>query len=138
MAAGSVTVTDQNFTDKASRPIRKISIAWTSDASGDVNGYPTSAFLSGQVVRVVFAPSAGGTQPSNLYDVTLLDGSGLDVLAGQGVNLSNSAASAVVPGVPLRDGTTTSVHPCHIDDQLELRVSGAGNAKTGTVVLYVR
>lgn len=133
---GTVSFTDQNFTDKASRPVRKFSINWTSDASGDVSGTQT-AYLSGVIARVAFVPGSGGSAPTNLYDVTLLDESGLDVLAGQGANLTTSA-SAVVPGVPLKDGTTTSVHPCHIDDKLELRVANAGNAKSGTVILYLR
>lgn len=137
MAAGSVTMTDQNLVDKAQFPCRKILLAWTSDASGNVSGTLTPV-ISGTLARVVFIPGSGGTQPSSLYDVTLLDESGVDVLGGQGANLSNSTVAQVAPGCPLKDGTTVSTTAPQMDDRLELQVANAGNAKTGTVVLYVR
>ena len=62
---------------------------------------------------------------------------GVDVLAGQGANLSDANASAVSPGVPLKDGTTTSVTPCVVADPLILNVA-AGNAKSGKVIIYFR
>lgn len=135
--AGSLTITDQVSVDRASRPVRKVTLAWTSSAGGAVSGNLTD-YLSGALVRVVFIPGSGGVQPTDLYDVVLLDGSGLDLLAGQGANLSQSSTTHVCPGVPLKDGTTTSTTQVQIDDQLELQVANAGNAKQGTVVLYLR
>lgn len=132
--AGTVTVTDQKL-----RSCRRISLAWTSDASGDVNGTATD-YISGMIARVVFVPGTGGSEPTNLYDVTLraYSSDGIDLLAGQGANLANNANTHVCPGVPLKDGTTTSVTPIFVDDTLELVVANAGNAKSGTVVLYIR
>lgn len=135
--AGSVTISYFAALDAVRRPVRRAEFAWVSDASGDVSGTPSEA-LSGQIVRVVFTPDSGGTQPTNLYDVTMLDAGGVDVLAGQGANLSNAAASAVCPGVPLKDGTTTSVIPAQVDGVLNLVVANAGNAKGGTVTVYLR
>lgn len=135
--AGSLSITDQVFADKINRPVRKVSLAWTSTAGGAVSGNLTD-YLSGVLARVAFVPNTSSTQPTNLYDITLLDENGIDVLAGQGADLSNATATAVIPGVPLKDGTTTSVGPAQIDDKLELRVANAGSAKTGTVVLYLR
>lgn len=136
--AGSITETqlyDSRFT---STQINRHALAWVSDASGNVNGTPTTAAIRGTILKVEFKPDTGGTQPTNAYDVTLTDTAGVDVLAGQGANLSNSTATAVVPGVPFTDGTTTAVAPCVVAEALTLNVSNAGNAKGGQVILYVR
>lgn len=134
--AGTVTITDSNDTNNARPPVRRIVIAWTSDASGDANGTHT-ARLSGELLRVVFIPDAVAV-PTALYDVTLEDDNVMDVLAGQGANLSETTTTNVCPGVPLLDGTTTSVRPMVIDDALELKVSNAGNAKQGQVIIYLK
>ena len=135
--AGTVTITDQVFTDRASRPVRKLSLVWVSNSSGDVSGTLTD-YISGEILRVVFIPGATSLQPSNNYDVTLLDQNCLDVLAGQGANLSDTSTTHVCPGVPFKDGTTTSTRTIAVEDKLELRVANGGNAKGGTVILYVR
>ena len=134
--AGTLTVTEQKFLHPQ-RPIRKYTLAWVSTAGGAVSGNETG-YISGEILRVVFKPDGGGTQPTDLYDVTLLDDAGFDVLAGQGANLSNANTTNVCPGVPMKDGTTTSVRPQIVDDTLELQVSNAGSAKGGTIYLYVR
>jgi len=110
---------------------------WVSDdTTGAVSG--TVSAVNGILWKVTFKPDSGGTQPSNLYDVTLNDAYSVDTLAGQGANLANNANTSVVPGVPMKDGTTTSTHPCAIDGDLTLAVTNAGNSKGGVVVLYVR
>ena len=129
--AGTLTVSYQQV-----RTIQKITLDWLSDATGVVSGTATKR-LTGSLLRVVFIPDSGGTQPSDLYDVVLNDDNGLNVLAGQGANLSNATASNVVPGVPLKDGTTTSISVCILDDTLTLGITNAGAAKGGNVVLYL-
>ncbi len=131
--AGSLTVTYGE-----TRTMRRVTFDWTSDASSaDVSGTKTKE-LSGIIERVTFIPDSGDTQPTNEYDVTLEDENGVDVLGGNGADLSNAAASTVVPGVAFTDGVTTSVAKVAIDDQLELKVENAGNSNGGTVVLYLR
>lgn len=129
--AGSISLTETKH-----GVIRRTALAWTSDGSGDVNG--TTTALCGAIVRVEFIPGAGGVQPSALYDVTLLSASGIDLLAGQGANLSNSAASQVAPACPFTDGTTVSIAPPQVNEAVTLVVANAGNAKSGTVVIYTR
>ena len=114
----------------------KITFAWTSDASGAVSGTLTGP-LQGVIARVVFIPGTSGVQPTNAYDVTLLDGNGFDVLAGNGANLSNVTTTQVVPACSITDGVTPTVTPIYISDTLELQVANAGNAKSGTLVLYL-
>lgn len=109
---------------------------WLSDASGNAT-LPSWLAVSGQIERVVFIPSSS-VAPTSLYDVTLTDEDGVDVLAGQGANLSATLKSSVKPGIPLKDGTTTSTVPTVVDGILTLNVSNAGDSKGGTVLVYVR
>lgn len=125
--AGTIAVT----TSKAAQAIDKYSIAWVSDASGNVSGntFPIEAC---EIVQVGYVPDSGGTQPTDLYDVTMTDANGVDVLGGTGSNLSNANKSVAVPAVStyfrrtLEAGNLTPV------------VANAGNAKGGTIVLLVR
>jgi hypothetical protein len=121
---------------KKTGPITRFVLDWLSHTDGTATA--TTPTLNGTLVRVAFIPDSGGTQPTDLYDVTLNDEDGLDTLAGQGANLSNSTKSNVIPGVPLKDGTTTSVGPMVVNGPLSLSVSGAGSGKGGQVILYLR
>lgn len=127
--AGSIVTTESR-----SRTVQSLSLAWTSDAAGAVSGI-NSPQVSGEIVRVVFTPGAGGVQPTNLYDIVLLDSDGFDVLATLGANLSNTVASQVTPLTG--DGTTTNQRIA-VDGVLELQVSNAGDSKQGTVTVYFR
>lgn len=109
---------------------------WTSDGSGNAT-LASGVAISGAIARVVFIPSASAA-PTNLYDLTLTDADGVDVLSGQGANLSDTAASSVCPGIPLKDGTTTSTILVIVNSVLTLNVSNAGASKSGKVVVYVR
>lgn len=97
---------------------------WVSNVSGAAT-LPSTLAVSGQIQRVVIVPSA-------------TDEDGLDVLAGQGANLSATVASSVCPGVPLKDGTTVGVVPVVVDSVLTLNITNAGDTKAGKVVVYVR
>lgn len=121
-AAGSVVVTTTRLT------VSKVqySVVWTSDVSGAVSG---NAFevTKGELQQVEFAPGTGGTQPTDLYDVTLVSGNGNDLLRGSGANLSNT----------LTPGFTYSPRWFHRGGTLDLVVANAGNAKTGTVIFVM-
>lgn len=129
-SAGTAAVTKANV----GGGVTKITIAWTSDASGAVSG-TTFSVPRGELLQAKFVPSSTA-QPTADYDVTLVDSDGVDYLAGVGADLSNTEASIVVP---LVGNGTASVHRPWIDgtEPLELRVSNAGNAKAGTVVLWI-
>ncbi|TXH17047.1 MAG: hypothetical protein E6R03_04525 [Hyphomicrobiaceae bacterium] len=124
---------------------------WTSNSSG-VASVVSNVPISGIIRRVVFQPSSTAA-PTDLYDVVLTDSESMDVLAGQGANLGTATTSNVCPGVPLKDGTTTSVAPMAVNSILTLAVrtakawtfwlvrvrtfSNAGDTKSGKVILYV-
>ncbi len=135
--AGTVAITIQKQANHWDRPVHKYTLVWVSTAGGGVSGTLTD-YISGEIIRVVFIPGAGGLEPSDAYDLVLLDGNAVDVLQGLGANLSHTATTQVKPGISFTDGTTTSVSGMQIDDQLELQVSNAGASKGGTVVFYVR
>jgi len=124
--AGSITVT----TSKVGG-LTKYSVAWLSDASGVVSAN-TFNVIAGELQQVTFIPDSGGTQPSDLYDMTLTDADGVDILSGGGANLSNATTTKIVPAIStyfrrtLAAGAYTPV------------LANAGNAKGGTVVLLVR
>ncbi len=128
--AGSITVTSTAQNGYFNRT----SVAWVCDASGAVSGL--SFGLAGTIAKVQFKPDAGGTQPTDQYDMTIMDAAGVDILAGQGANLSNTTATSIVPGVPLKDGTTTSTTLCVVADALTPSITNAGNAKGGTIIFY--
>ena len=124
--AGSIALT----TSDLGGGITKYSIAWTSDASGNVNGTAV-ALKRGRLLQVKFAPSNGGTQPSNNYVATLIDADGVDLLAGKGATLSNTAASVAVPIV-------STVSPAFVDPgNFTPTISAAGNVTNGRIDLYV-
>lgn len=114
----------------------KHTFEWTSNASGNAT-IPSMLPVSGAIARVAFVPDSVAA-PTASYDVTLTDSDGIDVLAGQGANLSDTLASHVCPGVPLKDGTTIGALVVVVDSVLTLNVSNAGNTKSGKVVVYVR
>jgi hypothetical protein len=129
-AAGTVVETRSTaFTSNLTA--RVVQLAWTSDSAGAVSGN-TPASVSGQLFQVRFVPGAGGSQPSDQYDVQLLDRYGVDVLAtdgtSAGTNLSNAQGSIVLVDPPI-----------FLDnDRIALVVANAGNAKTGRVLLYLK
>lgn len=123
--SGTVTVTRSNVSPLK---VYRITIRWTSTAGGAVNTNPIS-IPHGQLLQVKFQPDAGGTQPTDLYDVTLVDDNGLDYLSGRGANLSNATPIMFQWDPPVM---------WHTSQSLDLVVTNAGNAKRGTVTLWVR
>lgn len=123
-AAGTLTVTTSVVGDG----VTKYTIAWTSTAGGAVSGN-AFAVKRGQLLQVKFVPNTGATQPTDLYDATLIDTDSLDVLAGAGADLSNSAAKLILFNPTLFNDATQN---------MDLVIANAGNAKTGTVYLWVR
>jgi hypothetical protein len=124
VAAGSIVLTATAVT----RNVTKYQMAWTSDASGNVSGNATSLIGPGYIIKAEFVPGAGGTQPTNLYDVVFNDANGVDLLNAAGADLSNATSKLIQFNPPLyHDGATA----------LDLVVSNAGNAKTGTLYLWV-
>jgi len=147
--AASLTLTSLYPTGQLQQIPNRIVLSWVSASDGtvaistdnavDANGNAANVHgIYGTQATVEFVPGTGGSQPTNGYSVTLVNASGIDVLAGQGAGLSNTTATAVCPGVPLKDGTTTSTICRMLSGAHTLNVSGAGSGKSGSLVLIVR
>jgi hypothetical protein len=125
-AVESVTLTSNSAVGSH---LVKYTFAWVADGSGNVADNPVSNVVKGYIVQVAFVPDSGGTQPLDLYDVTL-DGYGgsADMIGGNGANLSNTTASTVAISAPVYfDGT----------EVLDLNVSGAGADNGGTMHIWI-
>ena len=123
-AAGTVTVTASDV----GRGHTKYTVAWVSDASGDVNGNSDEfLIIKGSLRQASFAPDSGGTQPDDLYDATFTF-NGVDVLDGVAANLSDTT-SVIIMFDPLLfyDGTSN----------FDLVIANAGNANGGTFILWM-
>lgn len=111
--------------------VAEYTFAWTSSAGGAVSGNPQPV-KAGTLIGVKFKPGSGGSQPTDLYDLTLIDTDSVDVLAGLGANLSQTNSTRAVPLL------STSGRIYFEAGNLDLVVANAGNAKSGTVYLWVR
>lgn len=97
-------------------------ITWTSTSGGAVEVKLPEIW--GRVVRMVTDPAAGGSAPTDNYDVTLVDENALDVLGGTGADRDTANTEAISPGV-------------YLAGQVTFTVANAGNAKAGVAKIYV-
>ena len=127
MAAQATTVTNDVDRDG----IRKITVAWTSAAAGTVTQIVHN--INGQLLRITTDP--GATAPTDNYDVTLEDSDAVDVLLGLGANRDTANTEHICP--LLGDATSQPI-PVVTLGQHTLKITAAGDAKTGTVFIYWR
>lgn len=106
--------------------LKKIKWSWTSTDLGVVTGAITTNKYSGELVRFITDP--GATAPTAAYDVTILDEDGVDVLIGAGADRSATATEQVL-------GSSLGYI---FDTKLTLEIAAAGDAKIGTVYLYIK
>ena len=120
--AGMVVAT----TEKTHTIVKKITFAWTSDSvTGTATGTTTNSY-DGKLITLVTDP--GATAPTTLYDVTVTDADGHDVLVGAGADRSATVTELV--GETSLGAVAGSL--------LTVNVSNAGNSKVGEVILYIR
>ncbi len=118
-AVGSVIITEKKYPS-----VQLITFAWTSDASGNVSGQPTTTNrYTGQAVwlATVPGPSVSG------YTITIIDSNSLDLL------MTLSARGTTVPQY-VAQSSLGAVS----DDALTITIAGAGSTKTGTAYLLIR
>lgn len=129
-AAGSITQILPNQSIQAGgRTIRIYDMAWTSSAGGAVQELPIALDTPGALMQVDITPDTGGTQPTDLFDVTLLTAisGGVDLLAGQGADASNASVRVLTFDPPILL-TAANLYPT---------LANAGNAKTGRIRFYI-
>jgi hypothetical protein len=122
--AGTVTVTESR-----AQGVKKIKFSWTADASGVVSGTSTTYAYDGELVYYAAVPGTSDDQPTDNYDVTVLDSDSLDVLNALGTNMSNAATTYK----DRFDGLGAVAN-----SKLQLTVSTAGASNKGTVYVLIR
>lgn len=107
--------------------ICRYTFAATSDVSGDVSGNAKD-LGAGRLIQVRVVPDGGGTQPSDLFDLTITDPHGIDVLNGEGANASNALGKYFLgdPPVYLQGGNL-----------VDFVIANLGNAKGVTITVWV-
>ena len=126
---GTVTRTDKSVGDN----LHRVTLAWTSDAFGDVSANKIVDFPSGEIRQVKFVPDATAV-PTAAYDVLLKDDDGADLLQAEGDNLSETTAKySVLANRVVHDSDRDS----ETAQKIDLVVAAAGNAKKGKVILWL-
>jgi len=123
-------------TKDASGPVVKNTFTWTSGTNNFVLGVGDT-YVKGEILRIVFNPSIT-IAPTGSYTATLKDGSGIDILAGQGALLASNTVTTIVPAIRFTDGSVTNVSKVAINDLLTLSATNTGNAKSGQIIIYTR
>ena len=108
------------------RPLAEVRWDWASDGSGNVSE-ASGVQVTGRLVQFTTIPDGGGTAPTALYDVTLLNADGVDVLAGNGADRSATVVETV---------DEANLRPVGYS-QLTLTIANAGASKGGVAVLLV-
>ena len=121
--AGTVTLTEHAG---VSSTVKKVTFAWTSSAGGAADKQTVNTY-AGAIQRVVTIPGTGGVQPTS-YTVTVVDDDGADLLFGNGATRSTTATEQIA----------ASSLGIVAGSKLYLHVTGAGNAKSGTCIVYIR
>lgn len=114
------------------RGMKIAKITWVSTAGGIVTAILKN--LGGRLLRMSAFPDAGNTQPTNEYDVTLIDNTTEDVLGTAGANLSNAAVVSEAPMLTGSKALSDGPMVCH--GPLTLNIAAAGAAKGGILYLF--
>ena len=129
MATGTVTITrDPRRAPNEGKKIEVVSVAWTSTAGGAASD--TISNLYGFLVKAVTIPS-GAAAPTDNYDITLLDENSIDAANSALIDRDTANTEQVYP-----TGTSAQI-PVFLCGTHTFTVANAGNAKSGTCVLYI-
>jgi hypothetical protein len=133
--AGTVTttVTQINYSQTGTPKFcKKVSVAWTADASDGSLPATSITDMNGWLVKVVTNP--GSVAPTDNYDIALYDADdgALDALAGLLANRDTANGEQVYP---LISGAAT---PLFLAGTYSLAITGNSvNSATGLVVFYL-
>jgi len=104
-------------------------IQWTSDGSGDATK-TISGYFGHKINKVQVLPGTEGVAATNppldLFDVTITDEFGEDIMAGELIDCSNAAATS-----------RYAVDEVNILGTLTINISGAGATNDGLINVYL-
>ena len=123
----------------SSRAVRVIEWDWFSNSSGDcdvsASGSANASGVTGTVVGLHAVPETGATIPAEDYDITIIDGQGVDVLNGAGTNLPQANTSAENYRFPADFLNTGPI--VIVDQELTLVVANGGDTQGGVIRIYI-
>lgn len=122
--AGTATWTTTDDT----RAVKKYSVALTSTAGGAVSGNANSV-IGGYAVLAKVMPNLAGDQPTDLFDLTIVDAESVDILGARGGDCSNATGEYFTFDPPLY---------IPLNSTLDIVLANAGNAKKARVDIYIR
>jgi hypothetical protein len=132
-AASVVTITPTDISNDV-REANVITIAWTAHTDGTVTSTQSADKLYGYIALVVVDP--GTPAPQALYDVTLTDSTGIDVMGGALADLSATAGLQTMPIIG--PSGTTAYAGRFIDSKLTFNLSNNNvSGAKGTVYIYL-
>lgn len=116
-------------------------VAWTSDSSGAAADVLNQ--IHGEVLGFQTIPStASGEEPTDNWDLTLLDRDGVDLLDGLGANRNTATVERVDTSdrknIPSDAGYAESAFPVPTTGALTHTVANAGAEKSGTTRIWYR
>lgn len=112
--------------------VKVVTLSWTAHTDGTVTSTATNAVMNGYIILVATNP--GAVAPTTLYDITLTDSDGVDVMGG---TLSDRSATASESALPLIGGVAYGGR--YVYGSLTLNISNQSvNSATGTVTIYVQ
>ena len=114
----------------SSGSIKVVTVEWVSAADGSVSNADISGW--GLLTKATFNPHGA---PTTLYDITLKDKDGVDVLAGSGANLSATVAASVAVTTTNAAGDFLATP---IAGPLTMAVTNAGDTTSASLTLYIR
>lgn len=135
MAAGAVVDTHSAFNSGQPGAVKTLTLAWTSDGSGNVNGI-LSRRINGQIVGIETDP--GTPAPTDNYDAVLITEAGVDAAGGYLANRDTTVSEGVIPIVETLVGSNPYGSLVWVESTLELRITNAGASKQGRVLVHYR
>ena len=132
-AVGSCTRTTRRSADG-----HVITLNWTADSSGDMTegGTTGKAVFTAHGYLTHYQCSPGATDPTDDYDVTLLDSDGLDVTRGQMLNQQNAAGQTYDTKYRSNTLNVDGGYLWFLNENLTLTVDNAGELGQGIVKFY--
>lgn len=125
--AMSVTETRTPLVSKYGREAEKVTLTWVSAADGSATA---TVSLYGWLIKAVTDPAAGGSAPTDNYDITLVQ-DGVDAAGGTLADrdtANNEQAYTFVTGAPT---------PIFLAGDHTFTIAAAGDSKGGVVHLYL-
>ena len=128
-AAGTVSFTcGERLSNRIGGFVWRCSFTWVSDGSGNVNTNPKT-IPYGSIIRAEWDPASGADAPTDNYDVTLVDTSGVDLLMGTGADRDTANTEVTLFGTPIyQDGKR----------DVDLTIANAGATNGGVFTIWVR